>query len=189
MVKLKLTLKSNKPSNVYALNGKSYRLQPGSNTLVLEYNDYVSLAKALGIKPVEKDEAPATKKEGQKPAPVEEVKKVDPIKTEDPVPVEDVKKEDPVKTEEPVNEPKQEEPTHTDEPETVDAAEEHKAEEPVEEKEPEHTEEHVEEKEEIDYSTWSLSKLKVEYKRITGNTCKLKKAEVIQFLQEHNSNV
>jgi len=173
MVKLKLTLKSNKPSNVYALNGKSYRLQPGSNTLVLEYNDYVSLAKALGIKPVEKDEAPAAKKEEPKTtAPTEETKKEEPTHVE-----EHKHEEEPVKDE---HESVKDEPAHEAE---ESAKEETPVEEPAKEEAP------AEEKEDIDYSTWSLSKLKVEYKRITGNTCKLKKAEVIQFLQEHNSNV
>ena len=144
MVKLKLTLKSKHSSTVYAANGKSYRLQPGSNMLNLEYEDYLALAKSLGIKPVEnkKDEDKAPEKEELKQEPVkEEAKPAEP---------------------EPVTEP----------------AEEPVAEEPVKE----------DAKEEVDYSTWSYTKLKAEYKAITGKACKLKKDEVIAFLQEHNSN-
>ena len=55
MVKLQLTLKSDKPNFVHALNGKSFKLQPGANTLILEYDDYVSLATALGIKPIDNE--------------------------------------------------------------------------------------------------------------------------------------
>ena len=53
MIQLKLKLNSNKPTTVYAANGKTYQLNPGSNVLNLEYEDYLSLAKALGIKPVD----------------------------------------------------------------------------------------------------------------------------------------
>lgn len=42
-------------------------------------------------------------------------------------------------------------------------------------------------KESVDYTTWSYTKLKAEYKSITGNPCKLKKDEVIAFLQEHDN--
>lgn len=138
MVKLKLTLKSGRPSTVYASNGKSYKLKPGSNTLELEYEDYLALAKSLGIKPVENK-----KKEEPKPEPLKEESK----------PAEPEKVEELVKEETPV-------------------------EEPVEDK-----------KEEVDYTTWTASQLKAEYKRITGKTCKLKKDEIIAFLQEHNNNV
>lgn len=159
MVQLKLTLKSKKPSNVYALNGKSYRLQPGKNTLNLEYDDYVSLAKALGIKPVEKDAVPA--KETKAPAKEPEI----------------------VEKQEPKQEPVTEEPV----------AEEPVAEEPAAEAQADdHAEDTNEEPEssghnkEIDYASWSYNQLKKEYKRVTGNTCRMKKADVIQFLQELN---
>lgn len=159
MVKLKLTLKSKRPSTVYAANGKQYRLQPGSNTLDLAYDDYLALAKSLGIKPVEN-------KKKEETAPVKEEHNQEPVKEE-------------VKSEEaPVKEP---EPAL--EPEPAPAPEEAPAEEPV-------ADEPVKENnKEVDYSTWSYTKLKAEYKAITGKACKLKKDEVIAFLQEHNSNV
>ena len=63
MIQLKLKLNSKKPTTVYAANGKTYQLNPGSNVLNLEYEDYLSLAKALGIKPVDnkKQEEPENK--------------------------------------------------------------------------------------------------------------------------------
>lgn len=39
----------------------------------------------------------------------------------------------------------------------------------------------------IDYTTWSFTKLKAEYRELTGKPCKLKKDEVISFLQEHKN--
>ena len=40
----------------------------------------------------------------------------------------------------------------------------------------------------VDYSAWSLKQLKSEYKKITGENCKLKKDDIISFLQERISN-
>lgn len=164
MVKLKLTLKSKKPSNVYALNGKSYRLQPGSNTLTLEYNDYLSLAKALGIKPVENPDTPkSTPKEEvieSKPETPKQETVKEPAPLDDPKPVEDTPAEEADK--QPIDE----------DPESVDDS--------VDDNESD------EDSKGADYTSWSYSKLKAEYKRITGNNCKLKKSDVIRFLQEHN---
>lgn len=42
-----------------------------------------------------------------------------------------------------------------------------------------------EDSKEVDYDSMSYTKLKAEYKRITGKQCKLKKDELIKFLQEH----
>ena len=42
--------------------------------------------------------------------------------------------------------------------------------------------------ERADYSAWSLKQLKSEYKKITGENCKLKKDDIISFLQERTSN-
>ena len=42
-----------------------------------------------------------------------------------------------------------------------------------------------EDSKESDYDSMSYTKLKAEYKRITGKQCKLKKDELIKFLQEH----
>lgn len=164
MVQLTLNLKSNRPSTVYSYNGKSYRLQPGSNTLNLEYEDYLALAKALSIKPVANDTSKNIKEE-----PAEEPVKEEPINkepakeelVETPVADEVVKEPEPIKEEALENSSLEE-----------DATEEKEASEDKE-------------LEAIDYSTWSYTKLKAKYKSITGNSCKLKKDEVIAFLQEY----
>lgn len=148
MVKLKLTLKSKRPSTVYASNGKVYRLNPGSNVLDLNYEDYLALAKSLGIKPAEEQNTADQVNH-------EESNKVEQIPEPPKEPEESV-------TEDPVNE-------------APEAHEEVKDEMPLEDNG-------------VDYSTWSYTKLKAEYKAITGKLCKLKKDEVIAFLQEHNSN-
>ena len=41
----------------------------------------------------------------------------------------------------------------------------------------------------VDYDSMTYNELKAEYKKVTGENCKLKKADVIAFLQEHSSNV
>ena len=173
MIQLKLKLNSKKPTTVYAVNGKTYLLKPGSNTLNLEYNDYLSLAKALGIKPVENKKDKAT-------APAPEVKE-DPKPAEEPAPVEEAK-EEPEKVEEPAAE------------DPAPRTEEAPAEEPAKDAEPENeaVEEPAQEDEapaaeEVDYSTWTTKQLKAEYKKITGETCKLKKEEIITFLQEQHA--
>ena len=154
MVKLKLTLKSKRPSTIYASNGKPYRLQPGSNTIELEYEDYLALAKTLGIKPVDNSKLENTSK------PVE--KKEESTKKEEPKIEESEPTKEEFKVEESVEEEvKYEEPIDTDEELTK----------------------------EVDYTSMSYNKLKAEYKAITGKYCKLKKDEVIAFLQEHRSNV
>ena len=122
MIQLKLKLNSNKPTTVYAANGKTYQLNPGSNVLNLEYEDYLSLAKALGIKPV------------------------------------DNKKQEELDN----KEKKEDNPSEEQAVDLVNAG--------------------------ADYSAWSLKQLKSEYKKITGENCKLKKDDIISFLQERTSN-
>lgn len=173
MIQLKLSLNSDRPSTVYSLNGKSYRLQPGSNVLNLEYEDYVSLAKALSIIPVEK---PKEKKE----EPKEEVREPERIEETK----EEVKESEPVEDhKELVQEPSNNSDTLTDDNDNVinNEVENNKSEKELDKSEPT--------VEVVDYSTWSYNKLKAEYKRVTGNVCKLKKEDVIAFLQENNSNV
>lgn len=183
MIQLKLKLNSKKPTTVYAVNGKTYLLNPGSNVLNLEYDDYLSLAKALGIKPVEnkKAEKKEEKKVENEPAVVKKVDKKDPEPEkaeekvespakDEPAPVEDTEKEEaPAKEEVPAEEP---------------VKEEAKSEAPVEDAK---AEAKAEAAEEVDYSTWTLKQLKAAYKELTGETCKLKKDEVIAFLQEHHA--
>ena len=165
MIQLKLKLNSKKPTTVYAANGKTYQLNPGSNVLNLEYEDYLSLAKALGIKPVDnkKQEEPENK-EKKEDNPSEKQEEIE--NKEDQA---EVKKE-------PENKKDQ-----AEEQEELDNKEK-KEYNPSEEQEADLVNEGV------DYSAWSLKQLKSEYKKITGENCKLKKDDIISFLQERTSN-
>ena len=168
MIQLKLKLNSKKPTTVYAANGKTYQLNPGSNVLNLEYEDYLSLAKALGIKPVDnKKQEEHENKEKKEDNPAEEQEETE-------------NKEDQAEVKE-----EQEEPENTEE--------QTKEQEELENKEKK--EDNPSEKQEVDlvngevdYSAWSLKQLKSEYKKITGENCKLKKDDIISFLQERTSN-
>ena len=173
MAKINFKLKAMRSVTVRALNGKLYNLKAGMNSFELEYNDYAALLKALGMKPMpEKKEAKQTK------AP-------DPIKVEELAKDASAIQSDVPSVEEPANEPEvpADEPLH--EPETL-------VDESINESEPAQEQEALadepgvkEDSKEVDYASMSYTKLKAEYKRITGKPCKLKKDELIQFLQEH----
>ena len=164
MIQLKLKLNSKKPTTVYAANGKTYQLNPGSNVLNLEYEDYLSLAKALGIKPVDnkKQEEPENKE----------------------------KKEDNPSEKQEETENKEDQAEVKKEPENrKDQAEEQEELENKEKEDNPSEEQKVDlVNEGADYSAWSLKQLKSEYKKITGENCKLKKDDIISFLQERTSN-
>lgn len=168
MIQLKLKLNSNKPTTVYAANGKTYQLNPGSNVLNLEYEDYLSLAKALGIKPVDnkKQEEPENKEDRA------EVKEESENKE---------KKEDNPSEEQEETENKEDQAEVKEEQEELENKEK-KEDNPSEEREVDLVNGGV------DYSAWSLKQLKSEYKKITGENCKLKKDDIISFLQERTSN-
>ena len=193
MVKLQLTLKSDKPNFVHALNGKSFKLQPGANTLILEYDDYVSLATALGIKPIDNeikqdvecsrdDHLDTHEQACQHDAACDEAldehafETLDSsTETEQHIDVDNVENND--------NNDSTEQNTieNTDEPsqdaELEDSIESNTAEVETEAK-----------KELIDYSSWPISRLKSKYKSVTGNVCKLKKDEIIEFLQNKDKD-
>ena len=165
MIQLKLKLNSNKPTTVYAANGKTYQLNPGSNVLNLEYEDYLSLAKALGIKPVDnKKQEEHENKEDRA-----EVKEESENKE---------KKEDNPSEEQEEIENKEDKAEVKEELENKEKKEDN----PAEEQEVDLVNEGV------DYSAWSLKQLKSEYKKITGENCKLKKDDIISFLQERTLN-
>ena len=193
MVKLQLTLKSDKPNFVHALNGKSFKLQPGANTLILEYDDYVSLATALGIKPIDNEikqdvecsrddhldthEQVCTHDDACDEALDEHaLETVDSsTETEQPIDVDNVENNDNIDSTE------QNTIENTDEPsqdaELEDSIESNTVEVETEAK-----------KELIDYSSWPISRLKSKYKSVTGNVCKLKKDEIIEFLQNKDKD-
>ena len=193
MVKLQLTLKSDKPNFVHALNGKSFKLQPGANTLILEYDDYVSLATALGIKPIDNeikqdvecsrdDHLDTHEQACTHDAACDEVLDEHALETLDSstetdqhIDVDNVENSD--------NNDSTEQDTieNTDESsqdaELEDSIESNTVEVETEAK-----------KELIDYSSWPISRLKSKYKSVTGNACKLKKDEIIEFLQNKDKD-
>ena len=192
MVKLQLTLKSDKPNFVHALNGKSFKLQPGANTLILEYDDYVSLATALGIKPIDNEikqdvecsrddhldthEQVCTHDEALDEHALETLDSS--TETEQHIDVDNV---DNVENSDNTDSTEQNTIENTDEPsqdaELEDSIESNTAEVETEAK-----------KELIDYSSWPISRLKSKYKSVTGNVCKLKKDEIIEFLQNKDKD-
>lgn len=167
MVQLKLKLNSKKPTTVYATNGKTYLLNPGSNVLNLDYEDYLSLAKALGIKPVENKKDTFVEKPADKVQ--ESAQEQEQPRDEESVKVQEQLGE---QTTDPIEESTQEK--ETDPAPTEEVRELEKESDSVNEK--------------FDYSDWTLKQLKAEYKKITGESCRLKKDEIIKFLQEHQSN-
>ena len=195
MVKLQLTLKSDKPNFVHALNGKSFKLQPGANTLILEYDDYVSLATALGIKPIDNEikqdvecsrddhldthEQACTHDEALDEHALETLDSS--TETEQHIDVDNVDNVDNVENNDNTDSTEQNTIENTDEPsqdaELEDSIESNTSEVETEAK-----------KELIDYSSWPISRLKSKYKSVTGNVCKLKKDEIIEFLQNKDKD-
>ena len=195
MVKLQLTLKSDKPNFVHALNGKSFKLQPGANTLILEYDDYVSLATALGIKPIDNEikqdvecsrddhldthEQACTHDEALDEHALETLDSS--TETEQPINTDNTDNVDNVENSDNNDSTEQNTIENTDESsqdaELEDSIESNTAEVETEAK-----------KELIDYSSWPISRLKSKYKSVTGNVCKLKKDEIIEFLQNKDKD-
>ena len=195
MVKLQLTLKSDKPNFVHALNGKSFKLQPGANTLILEYDDYVSLATALGIKPIDNEikqdvecsrddhldthEQACTHDEALDEPALETLDSS--TEAEQHIDVDNVDNVDNVENNDNIDSTEQDTIENTDEPsqdaELEDSIESNTVEVETEAK-----------KELIDYSSWPISRLKSKYKSVTGNVCKLKKDEIIEFLQNKDKD-
>lgn len=212
MVVLKLKLSSEKPKKVYALNGRSYLLKPGSNTLNLDYNEYVSLAKALGITPVKQDEVKKEESPSKKPqVDCETEEKTSkgscccdgdscsfcPEETDEEVqtqlqasdmskPEEDSEQECFAHEETPSTE-ECNNPSCDDEASNSLADSESSS--THETSSPEAVSEDISDSEggdsTEDYGSWSWADLRSEYKRVSGKACKLKKEAVIQFLREN----
>ena len=172
MAKINFKLKAMRSVTVRALNGKLYNLKSGVNSFELEYNDYAALLKALGMKP-------KPEKKDVKQAKVSESK--------------ELKDNESIVAEEPVSDTSTARPDETSPDEHVDESEvstdeQEDGQEDASLDESEVSEDEQEAKEdskEVDYDSMSYTKLKAEYKRITGKQCKLKKDELIKFLQEH----
>ena len=162
MSKVQLKLKSVCAITIKDANGKSYRLKSGQNVLDLEYEDYLALTKSLGIRPKSNND--------NKLKPVHKV----PDKVED-------KKEDKVAASQDDSAPKSNDTSTVDESTpSDDNHDEAKADDTNDEQST------PEKDASIDYSTLTYNQLKAEYKSITGINCKLKKNEIIAFLQEHD---
>lgn len=168
MAKINFKLKAIRSVTVRALNGKLYNLKSGINSFELEYNDYAALLKALGMqpKPEKKD--------------VKQAKASDSKELKDEELANDTSTAQSGETS--VDE-------HTDEQEVKeDELFDESASELEDEQDSEvlgNEQEVKEDSKKSDYASMSYTKLKAEYKRITGKQCKLKKDELIKFLQEH----
>lgn len=195
MVKLQLTLKSDKPNFVHALNGKSFKLQPGANTLILEYDDYVSLATALGIKPIDNEIKQDV-----------ECSRDDHLDTHEQACTHDETLDEhafetldsSTESEQPINADNTDNADNADNDDKTDSAEQEIIENTDESSQDAELEDSIEsntteveteaKKELIDYSSWPISRLKSKYKSVTGNVCKLKKDEIIEFLQNKDKD-
>ena len=168
MAKINFKLKAMRSVTVRALNGKLYNLKSGVNSFELEYNDYAALLKALGMKP-------KPEKKDAKQAKVSEPK--------------ELKDNESIVAEEPVSDTSTALPDETSPDEHADESEvstDEQEDASLDESEVSEDEQEVkEDSKEVDYDSMSYTKLKAEYKRITGKQCKLKKDELIKFLQEH----
>ena len=162
MSKIKFKLKSVCTTYVKDTKGKLYKLNPGLNTLELDYDDYVSLATALGIRvkhnsdAAAKDSSDSSKHNEQL---VTESYQQSTVKDT----VDNVVKDDVDSTSDIDNTDKTDTETNDEVYDGLDNSDV------------------------IDYYSWSYNKLKSEYKKITGTNCRLKKGDVIAFLQEHNN--
>ena len=175
MAKINFKLNAMRSITVRALNGKLYNLKSGVNSFELEYNDYAALLKALGMQPKpEKKDVKQTK-----------VSDSQELKDEDSVNDTSITQSDETSLDE-----------HNDSSEVSEDEQEVKEDESLNEStdELETSQESEtlcneldvkEDSKEADYASMSYTKLKAEYKRITGKQCKLKKDELIKFLQEH----
>ena len=167
MAKINFKLNAMRSVTVRALDGKLYNLKSGVNSFELEYKDYAALLKALGMQP--------------KP----EKKDVKQSKVSD---SKELKYNESITDEKPVNDTSTTQPDETSLDEHTDESEASEDEQEAQEDESEDSLDEQEVKEGIkgvDYTSMSYTKLKAEYKRITGKQCKLKKDELIKFLQEH----
>ena len=175
MAKINFKLKAMRSVTVRALNGKLYNLKSGVNSFELEYNDYAALLKALGMKP-------KPEKKDAKQAKVSESKE---LKDEEPVSDTSTARPDETLSDEHADESE----VSTDEQEVKeDELFDESASELEDEQDSEvlgNEQEVKEDSKKSDYASMSYTKLKAEYKRITGKQCKLKKDELIKFLQEH----
>ena len=166
MSKIQFTLKVKRPVVIYTSDGKSYCLKAGDNHFDLEYSDYISLTKLLGIRSLPEHKLSINNKKDN------HVK--EPITDNNYVESQSHNEEDINDCNSSTEQNDLEE--HTSGVSVEDTvAEDNSKSEPVA----------SEDNKEVDYSSMTYAELKAEYKNVTGKSCKLKKEEIIQFLQEH----
>lgn len=180
MSKIKFNLKSVCSITIKDANGKAYRLKQGTNTLELDAEDYLALTKSLGLKPTLLRNKQHTPKQVAKPA-------VKPNDTQDQQPKQELQVDNAPSLESDKVEEAVESVSESNTESTDEAKEQEPTESVDEVKEPIEDTTDAEDTAHIDYSTWSYNELKAEYKNITGNNCRLKKGEIIAFLQEHEN--
>ena len=166
MSKIKFKLKSVCTTYVKDTKGKLYKLNPGLNTLELNYDDYVSLATALGIR-VKHNSNTVTKDTGD----LSKLNEPSVVESEQHLTVADTVNNT-------VNNTVEDTVDSTVKDDTTDAVDTDTNDEVIGD---------LDNSDTIDYSSWSYNKLKSEYKKITGTNCRLKKGDVIAFLQEHSN--
>lgn len=186
MSKIKFKLKSVCTTYIKDTNGKLYKLNPGLNTLELNYDDYVSLATALGIRVKHKSDTEAKHTSDSSKISKSPVTEHDQQSTATDIVDDTVKdivdniNENAVDDVDENTVDNISDSNTTDEVDTdaADVADTDTNNEPMDD---------LDNSDTIDYSSWSYNKLKSEYKKITGTNCRLKKGDVIAFLQEHSN--
>jgi hypothetical protein len=183
MIQIKLRLNSDKSRTVYAANGKKFYLKPGQNILNLDESDYRSLSKALRIDLDRFCNTQEKVEESEKNTAFVEkdaLEKSESEKSESAIDNCSEESNDVIESEKYTSTTvKSVLAEHTDA--TVEDLEDSVVENTTNVEE--QVEEHIEK--DVDYSTWTYTQLKAKYKSITGTACKLKKNEIIEFLQEH----
>lgn len=164
MAKIKIKLNSKRSTTIRATDGKYYKLHAGENIIELERSDYSALISALGIKPNSEKKQKRSEPELPKEPVVEQ-------------------------STEPVVEQSTEQLVADSQEAAIDdessAHSEYTSDEPVSASD--ETLDSVENEDSDQFSQMSYTQLKAAYKEITGKNSKLKKDELIKFLQEHNN--
>ena len=200
MTKVKISLRSVHNTEVKLSTGTVVKLAAGKNVVELDQEDYEALVKKLGYKipqkPVEEpkvENCPKINKHIIEEF-TERLKNKNKSKTTENTEdkptenVEDTQVENVAPTQAETVEDKPVENTESTETNSTESSEVTQVEDTQTEEVEDKSAENVEDtKKELDYTSMSYNELKAEYKRVTGQTCKLKKAEIIQFLQEHDN--
>ena len=195
MTKVKISLRSVHNTEVKLSTGTVVKLAAGKNVVELDQEDYEALVKKLGYKiPQKPAEAPKVENCPKINKHIieeltERLKNKNKLKTSEATedtPVENVEATQVEDTEDKSVETAESADVNSTESSEVVQTED-TADKSVETTEDKPAENVEDTKKELDYTSMSYNELKAEYKRVTGQSCKLKKAEIIQFLQEHSN--